>query len=308
VLDRVLEPGETYLDLTGRHAHYFYFDRRPPIETGSVYNLVAEAQQRRAVEALRREPPPAVLLSADNLLYDGGPLGLRSHLLYRHVLTSPEYAVVVVGAQVWLLRRERIPRLSVGGPALEYRAHAVDDASDSPLHDVLQAQELAAIPASWGASAASLERGMRTVHTLPASAPESSVEARGDGRYRVVGRRPRIRFDLSRLALDGTDAGILSLDFRCERAGGPPPSISVRWSSASNPDAEADHTRARFEARDGRLLVPLDASPAWLLANELRSLHLEVSDEPSCTTFQVKDARLLQRHGADAAMDRSRAD
>jgi hypothetical protein len=302
VVDRVLDPGETYLDLSSRQAHYFYLQRRPPIETGSPYNLVTESQQRRAIAALRRAPPPAVLLSADNFVFDGGPLGLRSHLLYRHVLQLPGYAAVVTGGQVWLLREDRIPRLSrEGAPAIAHEVHGLDDRSTSPVHRILQVQELGAVPASWGASAASLEGAMRLVHPLPASAPASpsAVEALGDGRFRVVGPHPRVGFDLSGWHLRGRDAGILSLDFHCERAGGPPPVLELRWASASN--AETELTRVRFDGRDGRLIVPLDASPAWLLASEIRSLGLELTDERSCRSFRVADARLLQRHGVEPA-------
>ena len=112
VLDSVLDSGETYLDLSGRHANYFYVNRRPPIETGSIYNLVTEGQQRRAIAALRKERPPAILVRADNVHHDGARLSLRANLIYRYVLLESGHKVVKIGEHVWLLRADRIGRTS----------------------------------------------------------------------------------------------------------------------------------------------------------------------------------------------------
>ncbi len=57
----------------------------------------------------------------------------------------------------------------------------------------------------------------------------------------------------------------------------------------------------RFDGADGRLIVPLDAAPAWLLAKKIRSIRFDVADEHSCRAFSVENVRFLQRHGADAA-------
>jgi hypothetical protein len=86
LLDAELGPGETYLDLTSRHAQYYYLDRRPPVAVTAPYNLVAAAQQRRVVEQLAKAPPRLALLEAENIVHDGGGLALRDPLLYRYVL------------------------------------------------------------------------------------------------------------------------------------------------------------------------------------------------------------------------------
>lgn len=81
-----LAPHEPYLDLTGRNAHYMYFDRPPPMATTAPYNLASVKQQQRAVEQLRKSLPRIALLEADNINHDGGGMALRTHLLYRFVL------------------------------------------------------------------------------------------------------------------------------------------------------------------------------------------------------------------------------
>jgi hypothetical protein len=292
LLDRVLDPHETYLDLTNRHAHYFYVERRPPIETGAFYNLVTEAQQVRAVAALRRVPPPAVLVAADNTTLDGGPVGLRSHLLYRHVLQMPGFKVVATGGQVWLIREDRLSRLDGMGPTV---IAEVDDAPSNPLHQVFRAPELHSIPASWGRSAASLERDMRLVETLPPSAP-TLAQTVGDGQALATGNDPHVRFDVSTWNLDGRDGGILSFDFACGPSG-PPPVLEIRWASARNEESEL--TAVRFDGREGHLMVPLDVAPAWMLAKGIRSIRVVVIGGRSCRTLRIENVKLFQRHGID---------
>lgn len=85
-LSKHLGPRETYLDLTGRNAHYMYFDRPPAMAITAPYNLVPLAQQRKAIAHLTSDLPKIALLEADNLNFDGGGLALRSHLLYRFVV------------------------------------------------------------------------------------------------------------------------------------------------------------------------------------------------------------------------------
>jgi hypothetical protein len=141
---------------------------------------------------------------------------------------------------------------------------------------------------------------MTLVHALSGSAPTSisSLEVLAEGSFRVVGPDPGVGFDVSGLGLAGRDAGIVSLDFRCEKKG-EPPLLEVRWASAGNP--EGDLTRVRFLGNDGRLLVPVDASPAWLLAAEVRSLRIDVVDAASCGALRIANVKLLQRHGAGPA-------
>ena len=104
-----LEPQETYLDLTGRNAHYFYFGRRMPIEVGAPYNLAHPEQQRRAVARLEAAPPPVALLEASNFNFDGHTPALRSHLLYRWAVST--YEPVLLGGHIFGVQPARLSRL-----------------------------------------------------------------------------------------------------------------------------------------------------------------------------------------------------
>lgn len=294
VLDRVLDPSETYLDLTGRHATYFYFNRRPPIETGSVYNLVTERQQLRAVASVRRQHPPAVLIAADNILHDGGPASLRANLLYRYLMLEGGYKVVRTGHLIWLMQADRVGRLA---PEQQAVVTELSEAATSPLHDVFRVPNLQGIPASWGRSSATLEPKMREVTRLPAHAPATpaDVVAEAGGAYRVTGADPHITFDVAAWHLSGRQAGILAFDFACESAG-PPPVIELYW--ATDRTTESETTVVRFNGHNGRMIVPMDAAPAWLLAHEIRRLRFDIGSRDSCRSFRVDNIRLLQRPGA----------
>ncbi len=80
-----LKPDETYLDLSNRSANYFYLDRRPPVPIPAVYNMASIPDQQRSVALLRRDPPPLVLMEADNIVHDGVAHSLRAPVLYRYI-------------------------------------------------------------------------------------------------------------------------------------------------------------------------------------------------------------------------------
>jgi hypothetical protein len=296
VTDAVLDAGETYLDASGRHATYFYFDRPPPIESGSVYNLVTEKQQVRAVSALRRSRPPLVLVGGDNIAHDGGGISLRSHLLYRHLLLDTGYKVVKVGKHVWLINPEKLPRLA--GLDVQFVSDA-DDRAGNPLLQAISPGDLSYIPASWGRSFESLEKQLRPVTKIRPQDRGSlnALDVTAAGEFIVQGVDPHVRFDLTKFGLDGREAGILAFDFSC-KAAGPPPVLEVYW--ASGDKGESESAVARFTGVDGRMLVPLDAFPSWLLAKRLRTLRFDVQAKESCTSFRIENVQLLQRRGADA--------
>lgn len=102
-LDALLKPDETFLDMTGRGASYFYAQRRLPIEVGAPFNMAHPAQQRRSMERLMLDPPPVALLEANNIMWDGRTAALRSHPLYRWVVET--YKPVELDGYVYGLRQ-----------------------------------------------------------------------------------------------------------------------------------------------------------------------------------------------------------
>ena len=159
-LDRLLDPGETYLDLTNRNAQYLYFDRPPPVEASAFYNLYNPAGQSRAVARLQRQLPPAVLAEADNVVFDGGPAGFRAPLLYRFVLQH--YVPVELDSRIWLVRPDRLAR--IGLPVREPGDPREDDLAK--LDRAFRQADLGWLPFSWGRSYDSFRGKMRPVATI----------------------------------------------------------------------------------------------------------------------------------------------
>jgi len=291
VLGSVLEPDEPYLDMSGRGAQYFYLQRRPPIEAGSIYNLVGEAQQLRAIASLKHHQPKAILIGADNLLQDGGPASLRSPLLYRFVVLQSNFKHVSIDGFDWLIAEERLDRLPGSS---RRRVSAINDNLPSKIQTLFKTIDLKYIPASWGRSAPSLESRMELIQIVNNDAPAvlHSVRQIESGHFQVTGKDPFVRYDLSPWNLRGRDAGVLGFDFSCERTG-PDPVIEIFWASGRN--GESGNTMFHLSAVDGRLIVPLDTDPGWLLAEEIKSLRIDVQDKESCSSFRIDNVSLFQR-------------
>jgi uncharacterized membrane protein (GlpM family) len=82
----VVDEGGAYLDLTNRNANHAYLRLPPVTPTPAPYNMPARAQQLEAIRWIERLRPRVALLGADNVVFSGGTLPLRSHALYRYVL------------------------------------------------------------------------------------------------------------------------------------------------------------------------------------------------------------------------------
>jgi hypothetical protein len=89
-LDSYLQPGENYLDLTNRNAHYFYAGKLPAMAVSAPYNMASLDEQLRAVGRLRANLPNIALLEAVNSIFDEVGLSLRNPLLFRLVMDSYE--------------------------------------------------------------------------------------------------------------------------------------------------------------------------------------------------------------------------
>jgi hypothetical protein len=294
LLDSVLDKNETYFDLTSRGAQYYYTNRMQPIESGAIYNLVTESQQQRAIDSLKMIKPPAILIYGTNITHDGGSASLRSYLIYRYVLLLPNYEVVETEDEVWLIRNDRLDRLDRTKVKAQY---TINSALTATLDRIFQEPDLRNVPASWGRSYESLERTFHSVRRTSKAFPVldiNSVSILDDGGYQVIGEDPYIRFDISKLDLSGKDAGLVSFSFSCERGLGPTPIIEFFWSSKDL--SESEMTVSRFDGRSGVLILPVDTTPSWLLAEKLQTIRFDVRDKASCNTFSIQNISFLQRN------------
>lgn len=289
-LDPLLMSDETYLDMTNRNSHYFYFDRPPPGGITAFYNMITSGQQLRVVSALQKQRVPVALVGADNILPDGLTASTRSPLIYRYLLLN--FTPVTLNGYDFMLRPDRF---AVGGENI-----AKPDGAETLriLDRNFLAGDLGRIPSSWGKSADTLEKHMRVIK--PLDAPASSlhdVEHVEANVYRVRGVSPSITFDLQQMDLRGRDAGLLQFEFSCEGSR-TRPVLGIAWSEeggAFDPSAAL-----KISGVKGIAIVPLDSAPRWLLSKRISNLRLTLPEASGCATFTLKNVLLAQRKDVDA--------
>ncbi len=111
-VDSLLDPGETFLNMTNRTALFFYLDRHNPSPIASPYNAAPLEFQQEFLAAVSANPPPLALVRARNIEHDGLSLSLRSHQLYEFLLRT--YEPFEQGGYTYAIRkdlRERLDRL-----------------------------------------------------------------------------------------------------------------------------------------------------------------------------------------------------
>ncbi len=299
VLSPLLQPGETYLDLTSSNARYFYLNYPTPIATGAVFNLVHKDQIFRAVEQLHKANPPVVLASTDINAPGNNTVALRSHLLYRYLVDR--YIPVAIDPYILMIRRDRLDLVKtvIGNGSAVYRdaAPSILIGTDpalrlSLLDNVFRRNDFESIASSWGHSFGSLQSEIQPVSDRSANLQPKlqGVESLGGDRYRVTAANPRLTYDLASLNLKGRDAGLLAFDVACSKRR--KAIFPIHWDTQLAQDAYLN--QVSITAYNGKQLVPLDAHPRWLLADPIKALHLDPTDT-ACPEFSLSNLTLYQR-------------
>ena len=300
ILKSLLKSDETYLDLTNYHAQYFYFDYPSPIQSGAPYNLVHPNQQVRALELLKKNSPPLILVRAESGNMDAGSLALRPHLIYRYILDQG-YIPFSVDQYIFLIQAQLINRLNnfdtsqlngevpstlLIGNTRSNQFSLLDQAFFTP--------DLGMIPSAWGKSIQSLQGQVRHVADISSQIKPilRSFVHRGKDKYRIAGSIPALIYDISSLNLSGRDAGLLVFKFEaCRRE--PKTKLNIRWEDALTRKDDAPMS-VSFTVDNGWQIVPLDATPRWLLADRLKKIQIEVPSSV-CARFSISDVKLFQR-------------
>jgi hypothetical protein len=120
----------------------------------------------------------------------------------------------------------------------------------------------------------------------------NSLIATHDGSYDVSGADPSIEYTTG--GLSGRNAGLLAFDFRCLQPTKPGfwPAIIISWTATEGTSNQ--NNTLRFSTRDGRQVVPMDAFPRWLLAENISEFKIGIADG-TCGRFTISDVTLMQR-------------
>jgi hypothetical protein len=244
-LDRYLASEETFLDLTMEGMHYYSSQRPMATEYPVYYVYPGDPPQFRAIDQLRRRQVRVSLL--DPVFFDETPSGLRTHYLYRFGLLGG-LPLEISPQKTILMPPEYFARAGVPMPDRAEALQLLD--KQFPQRDVFFT------PLVWGRGYHRLAKDLSLVRTLE---PAEVVGKGADREFHYSLDPP----------LAGTEAGLLVLEVEADPEQVGP--MSVHWEDGSLPEA---NNRMRFMAGRGVLIIPLDASPRWLLARSINSLTL----------------------------------
>ncbi|MBH3425499.1 hypothetical protein [Pseudomonas gessardii] len=204
--------------------------------------------------------------------------------------------VDVAGQSVWL----EGPPLEVSSTGskssvtlLKTDARELAEYKTALLQTAFGQAELQKIPVAWGRSQASLDKKMTRVKSLDDLNPSLNQLAVQEEAYRVEGADPSMSFDLSALKISGHDAGLLKFEFRCSGRAAEPRIQVFWWGDGQQGPFEA--SSVRFNAEDGTLIVPLDASPRWLMLQHVKGIRIDLDNAGACSSFKVDNLGLYQR-------------
>lgn len=279
-LDETIAETDTFLDMTNRSALYYLFDRRPPIEV-AVYNLTNAKQERRAIASLQKQPPGLVLAGPGAILHDNAPVGLRSPLLFRYVIEN--YRPLEGGGGIWLK-----PALAQDRDAPRRR-----DEIDL-LTRGFAVQNLGALPHAWGKAWNQLKPQLVATSSADfAKAVLHDAVLSADGTISATGPDPYATLDVSNLGIVGSESGIVSFDFQCVTPTAPSP-LELFWTTEQAPSVGPARS-VSFQANDGRIIVPVDAFPAWTLGGKISSLRIDLANRAACGSWRISDLTFAQR-------------
>lgn len=300
VISTVLEPNETYLDLMNGNTRYFYLNYAPPMPA-TIFNLVHPNQQKRTLDKMTQLPTPLVITAG---AVDPSSSVLRTPILHRYVMDH--FIPFKMDDMVLLIHRDyrdRLNRLETGSndtPSTLLIGDQ-DPVRLTLLDQIFHVKDVRSVPSSWGRSLRSLQSSLQPVQPISGSPTLQDVTLKGENRYQVTGSQPQITFDLSALNINGEDASLLGFDFTCKhRARG---LFELHWNSQSSPESaskrllDAEDKKAemiRVEPRNGPQLMPLDVSPRWVFAKEVKTLTFQPI-EGICRDFSLSNLQLYQR-------------
>ena len=149
------------------------------------------------------------------------------------------------------------------------------------------------IPVAWGKSESSLKDRMTLVAKIDDAPSRFHSVSIDNGRYIVAGNDPQLVFDVSSFELSGRNSGLLKFDFYCSGKRADPVLQVFWWGGEREEPFEASSVRLTGET--GTLIIPLDASPWWLLSENIRGIRIDLDNANSCRAFNVEELGLYRR-------------
>ena len=148
------------------------------------------------------------------------------------------------------------------------------------------------LPLSWGKSFNSLVGALEHVTGLPKPTTLHHIDPLRKDRYKIKGLDPYFVFDFSDLNVKGDNAGLLMIDVQSNIKPGQHENMQVFWSNKLH--GYKEEFSVRFDWSNGKMLVPLDSVPSWLLGGKIMNLRIDLPSREG-SVFTIKQASLWQR-------------
>jgi len=251
VLDRVLAPGESFLNLSLYGGLYFVFDRKMPAEHNSYYTVTGDRTQFHMLEQLKKRGVKVTVFGRD--VYDYSYPMFRTYHLYRFALDNGlPYAVN--DRYFVVMPPEDFAKLGVPPPDAAESA-AVFERYYPPDRERFSANYFIYSAPVWGRGFDRFVRDFTDPLELGAGSREQEKS---------------VTFDFDR-PVNGRRRGLLAIEAE-----------SPCWAGACWDNDIPDNRRhcIYFRLEKGMNLVPLDSFPRWLLAANNRSLTIFSQDRP----------------------------
>jgi len=287
VLDRFIKSGETYLDLTSKNVDYYIYNYPAPIECGAIYNLISHGQQMRAVEQLKKDPPPIVLASPA-ILHDGGNPLLRSYLITHYVLEN--YIPITDGHNIFYVNQQRLHETDYSGLGLISASRLELDKK------AFYQSNLMGLPAAWGKSLSSFkDTKIQHLKNIDIANPieSHSVKMLNPNTYQITADDPYIIFDVTSTGLTGKEAGLLFIDIVQQSENNSSKTIEVFWENEINKIQSDFSLQALMDK--GKLLFPMFSAPSWVTGGKIKRIRIDLPNEPVGSRFTFNNLSLWKR-------------
>jgi hypothetical protein len=282
VLVALLNSQESYYDVTNHNSDYSFQGRPSPITDTAFYNTPTASQQLKLIEQLEEKRVPLALISANNILHDGGTLPLRAFWIYRYLLEN-YIPFEDNSGYVWMIRKGEETRL------IDTRYHIGRKQEQSLLLEKAFGQyELLGLPASWGNSYGALIKKLdNPIDLMEITTNISQGDRVGDdvGQWTISGKKPSINVNFPTKA----NSDFLFLETVQNSCHG---TISLSWKN--NFTNETQISSFSFQNISDKFFIPVSASPSWYMSPSVNAISITFYPKTECQVT-IKSLMLYSR-------------
>jgi hypothetical protein len=262
VLDQILSPQETYYDATSRAASYGFQNRPNPVPVAAIYNASSTPVQLRIVTELGQKKIPLVLISAANILHDGGKPSLRNFVIYQFLLQNylpfkDEFGLI------WMIRKGEERRLD--------HTHYKVDQGLVELNKTFLQKQLQGLPAAWGNSGVTLLSKMtnpKDILKMGQLQSSNDLLLNDHGDWQVTGIDPYVVFALP----PGVKGDLLQIELDQKI---PQELMQVFWTNDLVPVFQDPQSFVFGGANSSKYIIPVSSAPSWLLSNSIQAIRID---------------------------------